>query len=99
MRREGTVAGLRERGGLPSRVTFLAPELAGRPRPAVLGDAEFEETTGRWSVATHDPAGQVQRLSAAASREGFTLVDVSVRTPTFEDVYLDLLSSLEAAHR
>ncbi|MGA5559829.1 ABC transporter ATP-binding protein [Streptomyces platensis] len=99
VRQEGTVAGLRERSGLPARVGFLAPELTSGARPPVLSEADHDESTGRWSVTTHDPAGEVQRISAAASREGFTLLDLAVRTPTFEDVYLDLLNSLEEAPR
>ncbi|WAT97626.1 ABC transporter ATP-binding protein [Streptomyces nigrescens] len=99
VRREGTVAGLRERSGLPARVGFLAPELTGGTRPPALSEAEYDAPTGRWTLTTDDPAEAVRRLSAAASREGFSLLDLAVRTPTFEDVYLDLLRSLEVAPR
>jgi ABC-2 type transport system ATP-binding protein len=97
--REGTIAELREGGGLPTRISFLAPELAQRTRPGPLGDAEYDETTGRWTLVTEDPMGDMRRLSAAAAQEDFTLVDVTVRTPTFEDVYLELLNNLKVAHR
>ncbi|WP_432077226.1 ABC transporter ATP-binding protein [Streptomyces wuyuanensis] len=97
VQREGTIADLREHGGLPTRISFLAPELAQRTRSQALGDAEYDGTTGRWTVATQDPMGEVQRLSAAAAQDDFTLMDVTVRTPTFEDVYLELLNNLKVA--
>lgn len=90
IRAEGTVAQMREQSELPATVSFVSSANPARITP--LG-AERDERTGRWQLRTDDTTDALRRITAALGED---VMDVQLRTPTFEDVYLTLLGRKEA---
>ncbi len=95
VQQSGTVGELRSASMLPDRVGFLSPEMTSPPRVSSLLDAWRDPQTGRWVLTTNDTANTVRQLQEHATEQGVDLVDVTARSPSFEDVYLDLLARLE----
>ncbi|WP_201776549.1 ABC transporter ATP-binding protein [Allosalinactinospora lopnorensis] len=95
--RTGTVEELRSTSGLPDRVGCVAPEMDSAPDlPSVL-ESWRDRDNGRWTFTTNEPGRTVQELQEYANERRIGLVDVTVRSPSFEDVYLDLLAHREEA--
>ncbi|GGM81368.1 ABC transporter [Longimycelium tulufanense] len=90
VRREGTVAHLRATANLPSVVSFAASTDTLPSLPSVVSTSR-NAATGRWQLHTRSPHDTVRELETLASGHDLAVVDVTVRSPTFEDVYLDLL--------
>ncbi len=89
VRREGTVAQLREASDLATELSFVS---GAGPADLVGIGARLDERTGRWHLPAPDVAATVSMLTAAL---GPTLLDVQVHRTTFEEVYLDLLGEKE----
>jgi ABC-2 type transport system ATP-binding protein len=81
---EGTPATLGGRDQVATEITFRLP--AGAPTPGCAVDSE----SGQFRVSTHDPTKSLYELSRWAVEHGLSLLDIDVRRPGLEDVYLKL---------
>ncbi|MFV0308738.1 MAG: ATP-binding cassette domain-containing protein [Desertimonas sp.] len=84
--RDGTVEGIRATAGLTTAVRFSALVDPGIPDATQIGAT-------RWEVRTSDPAAAIAELGA----HGIDLRDLDVRTPSLEDVYLQLVGRADPA--
>lgn len=81
---EGPPATLGGRDRVPTEITFRLP--AGAPEP--VGVAEPEPNHFR--ISADDPTRSLYELSRWAMEHGLSLLDIDVRRPGLEDVYLKL---------
>ncbi|MCP2258810.1 ABC-2 type transport system ATP-binding protein [Streptoalloteichus tenebrarius] len=95
IRREGTVAHLRQTAHLPNVVSFATPAEA-LPRLTSVVSTRRDAATDRWHLRTYDPHTTVREIEALTNQGQVNVVDVAVRSPSFEDVYLDLLHHVQA---
>jgi ABC-2 type transport system ATP-binding protein len=82
---EGTPATLGGRDQLPTDITFRLPAGTLAP-PAATTSGE----DGTWHLRTTDPTQTLYELTKWALDRGHSLVELNVRRPALEDMYLDL---------
>ena len=78
-----------------SIIRFAPDRAAADALPAF--DGEVRHVGAAVEIATVDPAGDLQALTAWALRAGVDLSTLVVERPTLEDVYVELTGELEAA--
>jgi ABC-2 type transport system ATP-binding protein len=81
---EGPPASLGGRDRAETAITFRLP--AGSPPPRGVTTTE----DGRYRISTGDPTGALHDITGWAVENGLELLDVDVRRPSLEDVYLQL---------
>jgi ABC-2 type transport system ATP-binding protein len=82
---EGTSATLGGRDRRPTEIVFRLPAGALAPPPATTSCED-----GTWHLLTAEPTQTLYELTKWALDRGHALVDLDVRRPALEDVYLDL---------
>lgn len=91
---EDTPENLGGRENLPTRITFVLPSGVSPADLPGAGDVAIEEAPGGNGrlvvVETGDPVKDLQDLTAWALEENLPLVDLEVKRPSLEDVYIQL---------
>jgi ABC-2 type transport system ATP-binding protein len=88
---EGTPETLGGRDQAASRITFSLPsDAAVDTLPAMVRQSMIESSESYVSLSTSSPAPVLHELSAWALERGYDLVDIDVRRPSLEDIYLKL---------
>ena len=89
----GTPGGLGSDRGLPTVITFGLPDgTAPDQLPGDLRGRVEVDDSGRLTLRSDSPTTDLAGLTSWASGGGVELIDLSVRPPTLEDVYLELTS-------
>ena len=79
-----------------TELTFRLPEGAAPDGLPDLGEP-LAPRGADWQLRTSQPTVVLHRLTAWADQRGIELADLRVARPSLEDVYLDLISTTEAA--
>jgi ABC-2 type transport system ATP-binding protein len=85
-----TPAGLVRSLGMRARVAFAGPGLDERLLGGLPGVTATGGSNGRHELESDDPQATVLALVEAADAQGVSLEDLTIRTPTLEDVFLQL---------
>jgi ABC-2 type transport system ATP-binding protein len=88
---EGPPASLGGRDRAETEITFRLPAGSPRPRGAAPADG------GLYRISTGDATRALHDITGWAVAHGLELVDVDVRRPSLEDVYLQLTKEAEVA--
>jgi ABC-2 type transport system ATP-binding protein len=83
---QGTPATLGGRDRAPTTITFRLPDGTGAPPPL----AAFDVESTSYRVSTGDPTRVLYELSHWAVEQAVSLLDLEVRRPGLEEVYLEL---------
>lgn len=86
---EGRPASLVE--GLPTRIVFRLPDSVDPHSIPVEKDFIVRDGTLTVSIETSDPTSDLERLIAWARAHGQALDGLEVKTPSLEDVYMELV--------
>lgn len=88
---EGTPSTLGGRDQAAYQITFMPPAgVAADELPVVAGSTQHIQKTGRVLVETGDVMRALHALSGWAIEHGTELLDLQVRRPALEDIYLGL---------